>query len=1433
MGFSNLEIQAIKRSKESVTWFLKNFAKLKHPSAGIMPFYPFSYQRKAIKAFRKHRLNIFRKCRQCFRGDQMVWTPIGPKRIDSIKIGDLVYSFNEDTGRLDIVPVQEVYDNGEMEVCTVESKTGHRSVSTLDHNYFTYRGEIEAQNLTTEDRLIEVNDWPRVGVVADKSEAILLGYLIADGYYGECNSEQVHFTNTTWRYLLEFQKHYYKFFNYRRPIKPHSRDDDGNITSYRIYHNNKTTKQWLTDLGIYGQVRENKTIPDIVFKWDNDSIALFLNRLFAADGWYSGGNCNEVGIGQESLRLLHQIKQLLSRFNIKSKVYEATDENMPKLRILGGKNFQLFVENIGIFNKEPRKEITKGFFFNRKDGEIKQVTQNGEKAKVYDLLVPPHNNYIVDGAVVHNSGISKVSGAFALWFAMFHSNKTILVVSRTNDDAMGFLRENIVFLFENLPEWMREAWKPIKQNEHEIMFPNGSRVKSLTSHPDVLRSNASSLNIIDEAAFIQGMDVMWAGGWPCTRYNTLIQTSEGLIEVGDLASNGDPWVDHNILVATDSGLKLSDKAYNSGLTPTKIISTNLGYELEGTYHHRVRSISESGDYIWSRLDELRPDDIVVSIPGQHMGVRQKIGDYDLDVKFAEILGLYVGDGSISLERPKRFKIVFDYLDKDTRSRMVDQFNNIGFNLPTQAYEEDEFDTANLRLNSSEFIKLMQDNGLVSKTKPQDATIPKKILRSDSEVVCGFLRGLFDSDGWCYQSSTSLKLGFSTTSERLSEQVQIVLHSLGIISRRHLVENNDIPDKNDMRYSDEPYWRLDIWDCKSKQIFKKKIGFLSDRKQKCLDAFDSEKGHAEIDHPVLVGEFAQAVLDKMVTGSFRECKDSRKWNLYRIRRIGVIRLDLVKELSNEFGLSDRLSKYVNNGFMFDTVSSIRNNETETFDISVPDNNTYLANGIVNHNTLQHGGNVIVISTTNGVGGWYCSTMTEAEAGINQFNPIVVNWWDMDWAIEYRDPLSLENKRIAPIDNIRKCKTKEEIEKYGPYWSPWLEEQYKALQTQGEAWKFHQEILASFIGSGNTILSKSALNNASLYVRDPEEEPEGLIVTGYQTYVHPVDGSTEEISFDFSEPDEGFWIWKKPVAATAMKKKGSIVVDGGSSAHVYVMGVDIATGKGRDYSAIEVLDINTMEQVAEFMARCLPREFVKFIDRIGRYYNSALAVVERNNGGDIVIDQLRYDLMYPRLWRQKDINDKPKPSNGGSQRQRALQVKPYGWNTTSSSKPILNKLLLDHIREDDGGYTIYSKRLLKQLHTYVRKRDRLGRDTGKTEAEEGAGNFDDLVLALAMALRGTSESYISDAGNMMPLGSGSDFSSQSGPVIFSDAERISLQEKYVDIGGASLLMPMIMSPEDVPERSISRHIDNYTMQLGAIPMSQGRPIVVPQKFFYTKR
>jgi len=1024
------------------------------------------------------------------------------------------------------------------------------------------------------------------------------------------------------------------------------------------------------------------------------------------------------------------------------------------------------------------------------------------------------------------SGVSKIAGAFATWFAMFHAHKTVLIVSRRNEDAMGFLRDHVVFLYEHLPPWMKEVWKPVKQNEHEIIFPNGSRIQSLTSHPEVLRGNAASLNIIDESGFIQGMDTMWAAGWPCSRGDTLIQTENGLIKIEQLAIGGDPWKFLDIEVASDEGYTKCDKGFVSGVKPTIIINSYLGFEYEGTNHHRLRIIDNNGDYVWSRLDELQPNNLIVSIPGQFIGKRRYLKDgFELGVDFAEILGLYVGDGSLSTSRPKRFRIFFDPQDVETRNSIIIKFNKL-FDLNEKAHDEFGGTTENFRLNSAEFVSMMIENGLNSKTCPQDAQIPDLILKSDEIVLCAFIRGLFDSDGWCYQSSTCMKLGFSTTSEKLAEQVQVALHALNILTRRILVEPSH--SKNEDRYSDDPYWRVDVWDAHSKLTYKNKIGFLTQRKQDCLNNFSGSNEFSEIEHEALVLEFAEDALSHILNGkSFRQCEDGRKWNLNRIKRLGKVRLSLVKELTNEFNLDNRLSKYISRGFYFDTVEGIRTGECETFDLSVPLNNTYLANGMVSHNTLQHGGNVIVISTTNGIGNWYWNTWTDAEAGVNGFNPIMINWWDMDWVIEYKDPLSLDWKRIAPRDGIRKSADKSEINRFGPYWSPWLQEQYNALQEQGDGWKFDQEILASFVGSGHTVLSKEVLTHIQTTVKEPEQK-----VTGYQTYVHPVSGVVEDINFDFQDPEQGLWIWKKPVVASTMKKRGSLIVDQGSKAHSYAMGVDIATGKGRDYSTIEVFDIDTMEQVAEFMAHCLPRELVKYIDRIGRWYNCALAVVERNNGGDTLIDSLRYDVMYPRIWRKKDINDKPRIQ--GATTQRAMKVAHYGFSTSMASKPTLNKFLIDFLSENaDDGYKIYSVRLLKQLQTYVRKRDRTGRDTNKTEAEDGSGNHDDLVIACALAFVGTSDAFMTDSGNLIPVGSGGGFGNQTGPTIFSDSSQVGQQKAFAEHGGSSLLMPMALAPDEIPNISAQRHIDAYTLQLGAIPIGPGGPIITPPKYFYTRK
>ncbi len=126
--------------------------------------------------------------------------------------------------------------------------------------------------------------------------------------------------------------------------------------------------------------------------------------------------------------------------------------------------------------------------------------------------------------------------------------------------------------------------------------------------------------------------------------------------------------------------------------------------------------------------------------------------------------------------------------------------------------------------------------------------------------------------------------------------------------------------------------------------------------------------------------------------------------------------------------------------------------------------------------------------------------------------------------------------------------------------------------------------------------------------------------------------------------------------------------------------------------------------------------------------------------------------------------------------------------------------------------------------------------KTEAEDGAGNFDDLVMACAMGLLGTTDAYVIDAGNLVPLGAdgtGGGFKSARGPIILGDGSRVDAQEAFAVKGGPGLLMPMALAPSELPETSAQRQIDAYACQLGGIPISAGRPLVTPSKFYYERR
>ncbi len=71
-----------------------------------------------------------------------------------------------------------------------------------------------------------------------------------------------------------------------------------------------------------------------------------------------------------------------------------------------------------------------------------------------------------------------------------------------------------------------------------------------------------------------------------------------------------------------------------------------------------------------------------------------------------------------------------------------------------------------------------------------------------------------------------------------------------------------------------------------------------------------------------------------------------------------------------------------------------------------------------------------------------------------------------------------------------------------------------------------------------------------------------------------------------------------------------------------GADPAEGNpNSDESAATVLDAVTWAQVAELAGRIEPSTFAGYIDEIGRWYNGADVMVERNNHGHLVIRELQ--------------------------------------------------------------------------------------------------------------------------------------------------------------------------------------------------------------------
>ncbi len=433
----------------------------------------------------------------------------------------------------------------------------------------------------------------------------------------------------------------------------------------------------------------------------------------------------------------------------------------------------------------------------------------------------------------------------------------------------------------------------------------------------------------------------------CLVGGSLIPTERGLVRLRSLgAPEGDQWQDLGISVGTDQGPRTASHFYVNGVEPVVLVETDRGYHIQGTPTHRIKVVdAPSGDWVWKRFGDIKAGDLVPLQLNQLVGTPRKVtlpslgemywtGDHTttaprtMSPELAELVGYFMGDGSLHAKGLRLCVTAGDF-DVVERLRMLgkDLFNLEAHVTEKVGYFEVAFHSVPLNAwwEACGFAKTAPAQGHTGKDRRPH--LPDAILASnDPETYRAFVRGLFEADG----TVTNGYPTWSTTSITFGHDVQSLLLAIGYPTTRKMDRTG---------WGRSPLAVLRTLDLSYSKGFADEIGFMSGHKQSALASTTIAQAGRHDRIPV-----SRSLVDRLIpdNGPLRRTMPAS------LARHGMVSRRSALELLKRTGDAE-LARLLN--YFYDRVSSAELGEEQwTYDLSVPDNVTYVANGFVSHNTI---------------------------------------------------------------------------------------------------------------------------------------------------------------------------------------------------------------------------------------------------------------------------------------------------------------------------------------------------------------------------------------------------------------------------------------------------------------------------------------------------
>src|ERR1035438_2345994 len=368
--------------------------------------------------------------------------------------------------------------------------------------------------------------------------------------------------------------------------------------------------------------------------------------------------------------------------------------------------------------------------------------------------------------------------------------------------------------------------------------------------------------------------------------------------------------------------------------PVLRLKLRSGRTVSVTHNHPLRVVSDRGFIVWRKAGEVHVGDTVVSA---EFGAVEAAGGDGLSEDEAVLLGYLVAEGTLCYD----YSIRFTNWDPEVSGEFTRLMEHIA-GAPVRNYGNKEFAVQGKKIRD----RFAEEYGLDYVTAA-GKKVPACVRVSGHKAQRAFLSALFEGDGWIDPSST---IGLGTASEELARQVQLMLYGLGIPAT--------VSSKYNAKY-ERDYWSVTVNPAVVDR-FLSEVGFRSARRkaqvEKCFKLSPRDPQFENIPH--LSGLFrdlrddcgGDRGFDKAAGDIFRKdmslsCSRQRlakivEWCDRQEDRFSAGAKTIVEYLRMLSGLP----------YTYEEVVAIEDGGLQpTFDVVLPRTHSFVANGMLSHNT----------------------------------------------------------------------------------------------------------------------------------------------------------------------------------------------------------------------------------------------------------------------------------------------------------------------------------------------------------------------------------------------------------------------------------------------------------------------------------------------------